>query len=162
MALLQPTDIAHDSTLTLDGAPMWLFGVMQSSMFNAWVRTICGRLKSDIRLAPDMAYNAFPFDSDLSQNSGAIELAALAVLKTRDSFQGASLADLYDPLTMPPALVKAHDALDKAVELVMAPGKRLRSDSDRLSVLFERYQTLTTRKTATTSGQRPKRSAKSS
>jgi hypothetical protein len=143
MTLLDPTSIAHDSTLTADGMPLWAFAVMQSSMYTAWLRNIGGRLKSDIRVAPDLCYNAFPFlQPDSKQEK---ELAALAslILEVRKGHPGSSLADLYDPVSTPPDLTDAHDKLDKAVDRIYAGKRKLRTDADRLAVLFEHYITLT-------------------
>jgi hypothetical protein len=143
MTMFAPNDIAHDSTLTLDDPPLWLFGVLQSGMFTAWVQNICGRLKSDIRVEPDIAYNAFPFIPELPQRADRIEPAAQKVLDARAAFPTSSLAALYDPLATPPALSKAHDALDTAVDSVFAPRRRFTGEAERLAVLLEHYQRLT-------------------
>jgi hypothetical protein len=109
----------------------------------AWVRYTCGRLKSDFRYSKDIVYNNFPWpDAPGDKQRAAIEQAAQFVLDTRAQFPDATLADLYDPLTMPPALVKAHSALDRAVDA--AYGKRtFKTDAERVAFLFERYQQLT-------------------
>jgi hypothetical protein len=110
----------------------------------AWVRNTCGRLKSDFRYSKDIVYNNFPWPAKPADNFVmAIETQAQAVLDARAQFPKASLADLYDPDTMPPALVKAHDALDRAVDA--AYGKKgFASDAERVAFLFGRYQTLNT------------------
>ena len=153
MGFLGPDKIAADSCNTIPGAGVFHFGVLQSSMHMAWVRYTCGRLKSDFRYSKDIVYNNFPWPelppSQPSPASGgrgksgeAIEQAAQAILDARAQFQDATLADLYDPLTMPPALVKAHHALDRAVDA--AYGKRtFKTDAERVAFLFERYQALT-------------------
>ena len=122
MSFFAPDDIAHDSILTLDAPPLWLFGVLQSAMFNAWVRNVCGRLESRIRIEPDLAYNAFPFIPELPQHADRIEPAAQGVLDARSQFSTSSLAALYDSLATPRALSKAHDALDAAVDARSPPG----------------------------------------
>ena len=129
------------------------FGIMQSTMHMAWVRTVCGRLKSDYRYSAGIVYNNFPWPdlSDDDKARAAIEATAQAVLDARAQFPDATLADLYDPLTMPPALVKAHAALDKAVDAAYiaaekAAGRRppkLATDAERVAFLFQRYQALT-------------------
>ena len=143
MAMFGPDEIAHNSTLILADPPMWLFGILQSAMFDAWLRSMCGRLKSDIRIEADMAYNAFPFHPRSDNKEGVVAQAMTAVLAARSAHIGSSLADLYGALSMPAALANAHDDLDRAVDSLYAPRKRLNNDADRLAVLLERYQTLT-------------------
>jgi hypothetical protein len=131
----------------------------------AWVRNVCGRIKSDFRYSKDIVYNNFPWPQ-LSEDKAraAIEAAAQGVLDARAQFPDATLADLYDPLTMPPALVKAHQALDRAVDAAYAAAERaegrkppkLTSDAERVAFLFERYQALTSLLPA----ERPKRAAR--
>ena len=142
MAFFQPDDIAHDSTLTLDGADEYLFGILQSAMFTVWVKTVSGRIKSDIRVSPDLSYNSFPFPNVPSSTAKSrVEQAALAVLETRADHAESSLADLYDPLVTPPDLVKAHDVLDSAVDALYGR-RRLNSSAERLALLFSRYSEL--------------------
>jgi len=142
MVIVEPEVIAGDTTLTLTGAPLWLFGILQSAMFMAWVRTVCGRLKSDIRLAPDLAYNAFPFPDVDEAGKVKASKAAQEILQARAAHPDLSLADLYDPLSMPVRLVKAHDDLDRIVDALFAPRRKFKGDADRLAVLFERYDLL--------------------
>ena len=144
MAMFEAEDIAHDSTLALSDPPMWLVGVLQSAMWMAWVRTVCGRLKSDIRVDPDLAYYAYPFGEDLLAKRDQVEACTHAMFAVRDEYPEDSLADLYDSLATPPTLVKAHDDLDRSVDSMFAPRRRKRfeSDADRLGLLFERYEKL--------------------
>jgi hypothetical protein len=127
------------------GAGLYHFGILTSTMHNAWVRYTCGRLESRYRYSAAIVYNNFPWPESPSDASrSAIEAAAQAVLDARAQFPGATLADLYDPLTMPPALLKAHHKLDAAVDA--AYGKKagaFKSDAERVAFLFERYQALT-------------------
>jgi hypothetical protein len=118
------------------------FGVLTSQMHMAWVRTVCGRLKSDYRYSKDIVYNNFPWPEGVTdaQREG-IERLAQAVLDARAQFPEATLADLYDPLTMPPVLAKAHQALDRAVDRLYR-AKAFEADSERVALLFERYQAL--------------------
>jgi hypothetical protein len=128
--------------LVCKGAALYHFGIMNSTMHNAWVRYTCGRLESRYRYEPSV-YNNFPWpDAPADKTRQAIEAAAQAVLDARAQFPGATLADLYDPLTMPPALLKAHQKLDTAVD--KAYGKTgFKSDAERVAFLFQRYQALT-------------------
>lgn len=122
---------------------MFHFAILSSTMHMAWVRYTCGRLKSDYRYSKDIVYNNFPWPRDPStKHVTAIEKEAQRVLDARARFPKSSLADLYDPLTMPPELTRAHEALDRAVD--GAYGRRtFKSDAERVAFLFERYQEYT-------------------
>ena len=136
------------------------FGILTSAMHMAWMRAVCGRLESRYRYSAGIVYNNFPWPELVDdQRRAAIEAAAQGVLDARAQFPDATLADLYDPLTMPPALVKAHAALDKAVDAAYlaaekAAGRkppRLTTDAERVAFLFQRYQALTSLLPADTS-----------
>jgi hypothetical protein len=119
------------------------FGVLMSKMHMAWVKYICGRLKSDFRYSKDIVYNNYPWPENPSEKQiSAITEAAQKVLDARLQFPNSSLADLYDPLTMPPALVKAHNDLDKAVDLAYRPQPFI-SEANRMVFLFELYEKYT-------------------
>ena len=139
MTYLGARDIATNKLYTIEAAPLWLFGVLQSAMFTLWTRTVGGRLKSDPSISPGSVYNTFPFPSLTAPQQQRIEGRAEAVLDARAEFPEATLADLYSPLSMPKNLVTAHDALDKAVDAAFAPRSKLELDQERLSVLFDRY-----------------------
>jgi hypothetical protein len=143
MAFLNPNDIATGSLQVIPQADAFDFGILSSAMHMAWMRQTCGRMKSDYQYSNSIVYNNFPWpDTPSDKQRDAIEQAAQTVLDTRDQFPDATLADIYDPLTMPPALVKAHQALDRAVDA--AYGKRtFKTDAERVAFLFERYQQLT-------------------
>ncbi len=143
MAFFDPEDISHDSGLMIEGADDYLFGVLQSAMYNTWVRSVAGRLKSDIRISAAVSYNAFPFPDD-SDKSGRDRIAASArgVLEARGLYWDSTLADLYDPLTTPVELVKAHEKLDAAVDALYRVEK-FSGEADRLEFLFARYAELT-------------------
>ena len=113
-------------------------------MHMAWVRITAGRLESRIRYSAKYTYNTFPWPRDANEKAiKAIESAAQGVLDARAKFPKSSLADLYDPLTMPPELTKAHQALDRAVDA--AYGKKdFKSDAERVAFLFELYRQYTT------------------
>ncbi|MDQ3524428.1 MAG: TTC39/IML2 family protein [Chloroflexota bacterium] len=109
----------------------------------AWVRAVCGRLKSDYRYSKDIVYNNFPWPVDgTDAQTVEIERLAQAVLDARELYPDSTLADLYDPLTMPPELTRAHQALDRAVDRLYRK-KPFESDKDRLELLFKRYGELT-------------------
>ena len=135
--------IASNAVYALPDATTYHFGVLCSTMHNAWVRYTCGRLESRYRYSAGIVYNNFPWpESPTDKQRAAIEAAAQGVLDAHAQFPQSSLADLYDPLTMPPALVKAHQALDAAVDT--AYGRRsFRNDAERVAFLFERYRAIT-------------------
>ena len=134
--------IAADSCLAIPDATLYHFGILTSTMHMAWVRYTCGRIKSDYRYSAGIVYNNFPWPDCTDRQHAAIETAAQAVLDARAQFPQSSLADLYDPLTMPPALVKAHQALDRAVDACYRKAA-FANDAQRVEFLFERYQQLT-------------------
>lgn len=157
--------ICGDANLLIAAPTDYVFGIIESSMHMAWVRAVCGRIKSDYRYSAGIVYNNFPWPDGVDQrHMEAIEKAAQGVLMTRQRFTSSSLADMYAPTTMPPELAKAHAALDKAVDsaytsIEKAAGRkppRLGTDAERMAFLFERYQSLTSEP----SGTRPKRSSK--
>ena len=129
--------------LIIPDGTLYIFGVLTSEMHMAWVRTVCGRLKSDFRYSKDIVYNNFPWpESPTDKQKGQIEQAAQGVLDARAQFPESSLADLYDPLTMPPILLKAHQELDKAVDLAYRP-QPFPSEAKRMEFLFELYEKYT-------------------
>ncbi len=174
MAFLPAEIIASNQLYVLPNATLYHFGILTSTMHNAWMRTVCGRLKSDYRYSAGIVYNNFPWPQiplsppfakgeavgnhqlvkgevasvphfkkgGLGGIYSAIETAAQAVLDARAQFPQSTLADLYDPLTMPPVLVKAHQALDRAVDACYRKAA-FTNDAQRVEFLFERYQQLT-------------------
>jgi hypothetical protein len=143
MGFFSKNDIANNSCHTVPNGTLYHFGVLMSAMHMAWVKTVCGRLKSDFRYSKDIVYNNYPWPDNPSDNRvEAIETAAQKVLDTRLQFPNSSLADLYDPLTIPPALVKAHNELDNAVDLAYRP-QPFTSEANRMVFLFELYEKYT-------------------
>lgn len=147
VGFMPPDLIAGDANLVIPNANLFHFGVFSSSMHMAWVRTVCGRIKSDYRYTNEIVYNNFPWPLDANQKQrDTIFAAAQGVLVARAKFPEATLAELYDPLSMPPTLVKAHNVLDKAVDnaYISSGGKRSWStEADRVAFLFEQYQKIT-------------------
>jgi hypothetical protein len=163
----QPETLCSNLVLIAPEADLRHFGVVQSTMHMAWLRNVGGRLKSDYRYSAGIVYNNFPWPEPLDDKArAAIEAAAQGVLDARAAFPGSTLADLYDPLTMPPALVRAHQQLDRAVDAAYiqaekAAGRKapkLGTDAERVAFLFERYQALTSL-LPTTSPKKPRRTA---
>jgi hypothetical protein len=138
-----PEVLVGDACLVSGTASLYDFGILTSTMHNAWVRYTCGRLESRYRYSAAIVYNNFPWPENLTDKQrAAIEAAAQGVLDARAQFPDASLADLYDPVAMPPALVKAHQKLDAAVDAAYGQ-KSFTNDAARVAFLFERYQKLT-------------------
>jgi type I restriction-modification system DNA methylase subunit len=135
--------IASNALYLIPNADLYTFGIMCSTMHMTWTRTLCGRLKSDYRYSGSIVYNNFPWpENPTSKQKEAIEIAAQAVIDTRASFSNNSLADLYDPNTMPPSLVKAHQQLDKAVDLCYRSQPFI-NETKRIEFLFELYDKYT-------------------
>lgn len=138
MTFLEPDVIASNKLLTMIGASLLHFGVLSSTMHMAWVRHICGRLESRFSYAPSV-YNNFPFPKPNAAQVEGIEQAAQGVLDARAAFPGSSLAQLYDPLAMPPELTKAHANLDRAVDRAYRPQPFL-NERLRMEFLFKLYE----------------------
>ena len=135
--------IASNLCLIIPKATIYHFGILTSIMHMAWVKTVCGRLKSDFRYSKDIVYNNFPWPENPTEKQlNTIETAAQKVLDVRAGFPNSSLADLYSPLTMPPDLVKAHNELDKAVDLAYR-SQPFTSEAKRMEYLFELYEKYT-------------------
>ncbi len=147
IGFISPSVIASNLVLVVPNATTYDFGILCSTMHNAWVRYTCGRLKSDFRYSAGIVYNNYPWPQDLTDKQReAVSVAAQGVLDARAEHQKgktpASLADLYNPATMPANLSKAHAALDKAVDA--AYGKKgLRTDAERVAYLFTLYEQYT-------------------
>ncbi|RYZ27606.1 MAG: class I SAM-dependent DNA methyltransferase [Chitinophagaceae bacterium] len=138
-----PEFIVGNSCTALINCTLSDWGVLSSKMHMVWVKYTCGRIKSDYRYSNDIVYNNFPWpEAPTEKQTAAVEAAAQAVLDARAQFPTASLADLYDPNTMPPVLVKAHQALDKAVDLCYRP-QPFPNETKRIEFLFELYDKYT-------------------
>lgn len=141
--ILSERIIAGDKVYTIEGGSLFLFGNIISMMHIAWMKYTAGRMKSDFSYSNQITYNNYPFPQAVTEvQRQRVESAAQAVLDVRASFPGSSLADLYDPLTMPPALVKAHQALDKAVDLCYRP-QPFTNELSRIEFLFNLYEQYT-------------------
>lgn len=115
MGLMSPDMLCSDLVFIVPNATTYHLGVLTSNVHMAWVRAVCGRLKSDYRYSKDIVYNNFPWPAPTEQQKAKIEQTAQAILDARALYPDSSLADLYDDLTMPPELRKAHQANDRAV-----------------------------------------------
>lgn len=139
MGFMDSDSMASNLVLIIPEGNLYHFGVLTSTMHMAWTKCVCGRLKSDFRYSAGIVYNNFPWVENITDKQREkIEQCAEVVLEARKQFPNSSLADLYDPLAMPPALMKAHQALDKAVDAAYRSAP-FTSDSQRMEFLFDLY-----------------------
>jgi hypothetical protein len=139
IAYLPPEHIPSVDIRIIRNASLYHFGLLTSLMHMIWTKYICGRLKSDYRYSKDVVYNNFPFPKDVSdKDKKQVEQKAQNVLDTRAKYKDSSLADLYNPETMPPDLTKAHNELDKAVDLCYGK-QNFKTEAERMSFLFNLY-----------------------
>lgn len=146
MAYLHEDVIPTNQIQTIPNASIYHFGVLTSNVHMAWMRAVCGRLKSDYRYAKDIVYNNFPWPTPTDAQRVKIEQTAQAILDARAKYPDSSLADLYDDVAMPPELRKAHLANDKAVMAAYGFEKgtvAYTSESACVSELMKMYQALT-------------------
>jgi hypothetical protein len=142
-SVLDDSYIPSNSIYFIDNTNNYHFGILTSLMHMAWVKTVCGRLESRFRYSKDIVYNNYPWPENPSdKQKQLIETKAKQILDTRGKYPNSSLADLYDPLTMPPDLVKAHHELDKAVDQAYRP-QPFTSEAMRMEFLFELYEKYT-------------------
>ena len=143
MGLLSPDILSSDLVFIIPDATLYHLGVLTSNVHMAWMRAVCGRLKSDYRYSKDVVYNNFPWPTPTDEQRARIEQTAQAILDARDLYPECSLADLYDEATMPPELRKAHQQNDKAVMQAYGFWGKLNSESACVAELMRMYQQLT-------------------
>ena len=143
IAIFPPTKVASNKLYLIPTSDIFLLGILCSAMHMAWVKTVSGRLKSDFQYSGSIVYNTYPWPAvPTPAQRRAVEAAAQRVLDARAAFPASTLADLYDPLAMPPALTAAHAALDKAVDRCYRPDP-FPTDRARVEHLFALYEKLT-------------------
>lgn len=139
----ETSTLGSDLLFIIPNATLYHFGILESEMHMTWMRAVCGRLESRYRYSKDIVYNNFPWPEFVSdEQKKKVEACAQAVLNARAVHTGATLADLYDPLTMPKNLLDAHKVLDRVVDACYGK-KSFPSEPARLEFLFERYKDLT-------------------
>ena len=142
MDFIDSLTIAGNKLFLIEDASLELFGILTSSVHNDWMRTVAGRLKSDFSYSKSLVYNTFPFVKLTDTQKQMISETAQAILDARKLYPDSSLADLYDPLTMPIELRKAHKANDKVV--LRAYGlKPSATEQEIVQYLFAMYSQLT-------------------
>ena len=142
MGFAESNVIYTNQLLFIDNATIYDFGIMESNVHMSWMRLVAGRLKSDYRYSKDIVYNNFPWPNPTKEQKEKIEKTAQAILDARAKYPNSSLADLYDELTMPPELRKAHQENDKAVMEAYGFNWRTMSESDCVAELMILYQKL--------------------
>lgn len=137
--------IVSNTCFTISHATKYSFGILISNVHMAWVRAVCGRLEMRYRYSNTIVYNNFPWPSPTDDQKSKIEKTAQGILDARALYPDSSLADLYDPLTMPPELQKAHTANDRAVMQAYGFSIKDMSEADCVAELMRMYQELTKR-----------------
>ena len=143
MGFLKADTIPTNLVLIIPEATLYHFGILESNVHMAWMRAVCGRLKSDYRYSKDVVYNNFPWPNPTEEQKQRIEQTAQAILDARAKYPDSSLADLYDELTMPPVLRKAHQENDRAVMQAYGFPVKTMTESQCVAELFKLYQSLT-------------------
>ena len=143
MGLLTKDTIPTNLVLIIPDATLYHFGILESNVHMAWMRAVCGRLKSDYRYSKDVVYNNFPWPTPTDEQKTKIEQTAQAILDARALYPDSSLADLYDELTMPVELRKAHQDNDRAVMQAYGFDVKTMTESQCVAELFKLYQELT-------------------
>jgi hypothetical protein len=136
-------DVIAGDTIIIPDATLYHFGVLTSNVHNAWMRVICGRMKSDYRYSSTLVYNNFPWPNASDEQKEKIEQTAQAILDARALYPDSSLADLYDELTMPVELRRAHQQNDRAVMEAYGFPVKTMTESQCVAELFKLYQELT-------------------
>lgn len=144
MGFMSPNFLCSNAVRLIPGATLFHFGVLTSNVHMAWMRVVCGRLKSDYRYSKDIVYNNFPWCEPTDAQRQKIEQTAQAILDARALYPDCSLADLYDEVTMPVELRRAHQQNDRAVMAAYGFSTTM-TESECIAELFKMYQELTTR-----------------
>ena len=140
IGFLDSSIIATNANLIVPNATLYEFGILTSNVHNAWMRVVAGRLKSDYRYSATIVYNNFPWPNPTKEQQAKIEKTAQSILTAREKYKDCSLADLYDDVTMPPELRKAHQLNDKAVMEAYGFWGKVKTESECVSELMKMYQ----------------------
>ena len=140
VAYMSPDVIASDALFTVVDPDGFLFPILSSAMFTAWLRTIGGRIKSDLRFSGPMVYNTFPLPHLTSDQRERIIDAGRGLIAARQKHPGSSLADLYNPLSVPSDILAAHRVIDLSVDRAFTSRGRPSSVTDRMRILFPAYE----------------------
>ena len=143
MGFMTPNILCSNLVKIVPNATLYHFGVLTSNVHMAWMRAVCGRLKSDYRYSKDIVYNNFPWPTPTDEQKAKIEQTAQNILDARALYPDSSLADLYDETTMPPELRKAHQQNDKAVMRAYGFDIKTTTETSCVAELMRMYQHLT-------------------
>ena len=143
MGFIDGNTIASDAVQIIPDASLYDFGILESNVHMAWMRTVAGRLESRYRYSKDVVYNNFPWCTPTDQQREKIEKTAQSILDARANYPESSLADLYDETLMPVDLRKAHKANDRAVMEAYGMWGKVNSEAECVAWLFRMYQELT-------------------
>ena len=143
LGFMDKDTIASDLIFLIPNGTLYEFGVLCSNVHNSWMRTVAGRLKSDYRYSKDIVYNNFPWPAPTPEQKTKIERTAQGILDARALYPDSSLADLYDELTMPPELRRAHQYNDRAVMNAYGFDIKTTTESSCVAELMRRYRALT-------------------
>ena len=146
MGFMSPGVLASDLVFLISDATHYHFGVLESNVHMAWMRAVCGRLKSDYRYSKDIVYNNFPWPTPTDEQKAKIEQTAQAILDARSLYPESSLADLYDEAAMPPELRKAHQDNDRAVMQAYGFDIKSTTETSCVAALFKLYQEMSQNK----------------
>lgn len=142
MGFMTPDILCSNLVKIVPDATLYHFGILTSNVHMAWMRAVCGRLKSDYRYSKDIVYNNFPWPTPTEAQKAKIEQTAQAILDARAMYPDCSLADLYDEVTMPPELRRAHQANDKAVMQAYGFWGKLNTETACVAELMKIYKEL--------------------
>ena len=147
MGYMQEGVLCSDKVRIMEGGTLYHFGILESNVHMSWMRAICCRLKSDYSYTVNDVYNTFPWPTPTDAQKAKIEQTAQSILDARALYPDASLADLYDEVTMPPELRKAHQENDHAVMHAYGMPVKETTESSCVAELMRRYQEMITGKT---------------
>lgn len=143
MDFIDDSIVVTNAVLFIPAASIYHFGILTSNVHMAWMRAVCGRLKSDYRYSKDVVYNNFPWPTPTDEQKAKIEQTAQAILDARALYPDCSLADLYDEVAMPPELRKAHQQNDRAVMQAYGFDIKTTTETTCVAELMKLYQELT-------------------
>lgn len=141
-ALGNKGDIVANSASALYDAPLWNIAIYASRLHLAWIATVCGKIKTDYRYSNTLGWNTFPVPTLTEQNKADLTACAQEILLAREAHYPATIADLYDPETMPDDLRRVHEKNDETLERIYI-GRKFRNDTERLEKLFDLYTKMT-------------------
>ena len=148
VGLIDSHSTVSNLAFALYDAPLWNMALIASRIHLVWIATVCGKLKTDFRYSNTLGWNTFPVPTLTEQNKADLTRCAEDILLAREAHFPATIADLYDPDTMPDNLRRAHETNDDTLERIYI-GRRFRNDTERLEKLFELYTKMTTAQPAT-------------